>query len=444
MLTLTAQLPDEGGLRAAASALRGTGDTLAGQASVTRGVAEGIGPAVWNDDASGNVRSLLQELADELGAGGSAMHQSASALEALAGYVSGQRWRYEETGRQLEALARDPLGDVDPGKLAEATRLLEERNGIEWGVRAAMGQAGDVINQATALATRYHSSGGKSVWSRIGHFFADLGSGAWDGTYEMGKGLLGLAVTLAKLSPLRAEYDPIGYAHDLAHAERTFTTDAYAIAHNKKAFAENLLNLKELKSDPVHWAGELVPSIALAFASGGLGLGAKGADGIEAVDATAAATETSGRLSETALVNQEDFSLYRYEKIAGDSGTPGHTYKLHLNVSDQSNADYIRGLGRPTDGLWTSPEIADEAAKLVLPRVSGDIEQYLADPGGDPLKVEVSFNEPIGIALHSGDPTIRISDKAIFVIRPASSMPEGFSVETAYPVYDPSAPAYIP
>jgi hypothetical protein len=459
--TLTAELPDAGGLRAAAYTLHAAGDTLGSQATVTRSVADSIGPGVWQDNTSGRAKSILYELSAELGDGSSAMYQAADALDTLAGYVDGQAWRYEETGQLLEGLARDPLSIVSPHELAEAEQLIEERRSIEQNVSAAMGHASDLINQAAARATRYHGSGGHSFWSSIEqdavesfksvwHTDSDFLSGIWDGTYEMGKGIVETAWSLfvlsQKLSPERLLVDPTGYFHDYEHAVQTGLTTVDYIAHHKQQFAENLLNLHELQTDPAHWFGELVPTIVAIIATKGLsGLAAKGADGTVAVDETALTAESGGRLSAADLAKQSDFSLSRYERVMGDTGqTAGHTFEWHVNGSGLPDDTYIRTLGRSTDGIWTSPETADEAAKLVLSSSSDDIAQFLANPGSDPLAIKVTFDNPIGITIHQGDPIIRASDTAKFIIRPASSMPEGFIIQTAYPVYDSSYTAYVP
>jgi hypothetical protein len=459
--TLTAELPNAGGLRAAAYTLRSAGDTLGSQASVTRSVADAIGPGVWQDDAAGQARSILNELGTELADGSSALYQAAEALDVLAGYVDGQSLRYEETGRQLEQLALDPLGTIAHHELLEAEQLIEERRGIEQSVSSAMGHASDVINQAAARATRYHGSGGRSFWASVEHDVADyfktvwhadtdLLSGIWDGTYELGKGIVETAWSLfvlsAKLSPERLLVDPKGYVHDYEHAIQTGVTTADYLAHHKQQFVSNLLNLHELRTDPIHWFGELVPTIVAIIATKGVtGLGAKGADGTVAVDETATAAGSASRVSAADLTMQDDFSLSRYENVQGATGqTGGHTFEWHINTSGLPNESYIRTLGRTTDGIWSSPETADDAAKLVLSAYSDDITSYLANPGAAPLTLQATFEDPIGIALHQGDPIVRIADRAIFIIRPAPQMPERFIVQTAYPAYDPSYPAYIP
>ncbi len=366
--TLTAQLPDEGGLRTAAYGLRNAGDALAAQASVTRSVGDAIGPGVWHDDASGQAKALLAELADELGTGSSAMYRSADALDTLASYVGTQHGRYEETGRLLEQMALDPVGDIAHHELAEAESLIEERHSIEWNVGAAMGHAGEIISHAAAQATRYHGSGGKSVWSRIEHYTADFVSGAWDGTYAMGKGLFAFGVLAAKLSPERMMVDPAGYLHDAEHAAMTAWTTGDEIAHDKKQFVENLLDLKELKSDPVHWAGELAPTIALTLLSGGLGAASKGADGIEAADATATAaakaSEVTSSLPTQTIEHVTDGMIKDdgYGRPVGFHSAPGGIAptgrRIDQVISINSNGTYQARVSflRP-NGVWVTKSV---------------------------------------------------------------------------------------
>jgi len=447
MATMTAELPDAGGLYAAASGLRSAGDTLAARAVVTRGVAGVIGPGVWNDDTSGRARALLEELTAELDTGSSALYRSADALDGLASYVAGQRARYEETGQLLDGLARDPLGDIVHHDLAEADRLIDERRAIEWNVSAAMGHASEVIRQASAQATRYHGTAGRSIWSRAEHYVADTVSGFWDGTVQLVKGtaesIFAIAVLGAKLSPERFLVDPQGYQHDAEHAALTAWTTADQIAHHKAEFAENLLNLQELKSDPVHWFGELIPNIALLVVTkGAAGLAAKGADGLEAADATGAAAGTGARLSVMDLVSQKDFDISRYEDILGDTGkTGGHIIDRHINTVGQDNEYYIRDLinkqnGRPTEGVWTSYGTANETIRETLNVYSDDIERFVANPVEGILTLDArSLDGPIGLAMHVGDPVVYESYRVRLILRPSSLMPEGFIVQTAFPVY---------
>jgi hypothetical protein len=447
MATMTAELPNDSGLRAAAFGLRNAGDTLAAQASVTHGVADVIGPGVWKDDTSDRVKALLVELAGELRTGSSAMYRSADALDGLASYVGGQRGRYEETGRLLEGLARDPLGDIAHHELAEADRLIEERRAIEWNVSSAMGHASEVINQAAALATRYHGHEGKSLWSRIEHYTADFVSGLGDGTVKLvkavGEGVFSLAVLAAKLSPERFIVDPQGYLHDADHAARTAWTTGDQIAHHKKEFVENLLDLRELKSDPVHWFGELIPNIALVVATkGASGLISKGADGVEAADATATATEAGSGLSVRDLVNQDDFDIKRYEDVPGDTGkTGGHVIKQHINTTGQSNESFIRDLvdipnGRRVEGVWESYQTANDMIRATMASYSDKIENYLAAPMAEPLVLYArNLDSPIGLAMQVGESAARDSYVMKLIIRPSSQMPEGFIVQTAYPAY---------
>ena len=238
----------------------------------------------------------------KLSTGSSALHQAADALESLASYVASQQWRYEETAQQLEAFARDPLGDLSGHQLVEAEQLIEERRSIELNVTQAMGHASEVISAAAARASRYHGTGGRSLWSSLEHDVHDVSdfvSGIWDGTYDIGKGLAktvwSLGVLSLKLSPERLLLDPQGFTHDAEHAASTLASTVDYLAHHKKQFASNLLNLYELRKNPIHWA-ELVPTIVATVVSLGAGGAiAKGGEASEAIDAAAeAADATSG------------------------------------------------------------------------------------------------------------------------------------------------------
>ena len=380
--TLTAHLPDPGGLRAGAYNLRHAGDTLGAQASATRGVADAIGPGVWQDEASGRAKAILGQLDAELNTGSSAMHQAADVLESLAGYVSGQQWRYEETGRLLEGLARDPIGTIAHHELTEAEQLIEERRSIERGVSAAMGHASDVINQAASRATRYH--GGQSFWSSleqdavksaksVWHTDSEFVRGVWDGTYGMVKGtaqtIWSLTVLGAKLSPERMLVDPTGWKHDYEHALNTGWTTTDNIAHHKKQFIETLLNLKDLKNDPAHWFGELAPLIAsIVITKGAASFAAKGADSTEAIDAanaTASATkgtEITSSIPSKAIDHFTDGVINDSGKPTGFHSAPGGIppagRRIDAVVSVNSNGTYIANVSfQLSDGTWASKDV---------------------------------------------------------------------------------------
>lgn len=334
-VTLTAQLPDDGRLRAASYSLRSAGDTLASQASVTQGVVDALGPGVWQDSTSERAKAILNTLRAEFSTGSSAMYQAADALDSLAGYVASQQWRYAETGQLLEAFVRDPLGDLSVHQLAEAEQLIEERRSIEQNVTQAMGYASDVISGAAARASRYQGTGGRSVWSSIEHDVHDVSdfvTGIWDGTYDIGKGLVktlwSLEVLSVKLSPERLLLDPQGFMHDAQHATNTLLSTVDFLAHDKKQFVSNLLNLNELRTNPIHWAGELVPTIVLTLLSFGAGgMAAKGAEVSDTIDATTAATDTA----DTAASARSFFSPKAVEHITkGNVGDSKSWGGLHI------------------------------------------------------------------------------------------------------------------
>ena len=351
MVTLTAQLPDPSGLRGAASQLRDAAGLLSAQASVTRGVLDAVGPAVWTDLSSDRVRGLLSELAGELSSGYAALSQSADALDSLAGYVSGQQDRYEEAGRELEAMLRDPASDLSHGKLAEAERLVSERETIEWSVRAAMGQASDTIMAAVGLADRYHG-GGQSFWSRAEQYvgwtaeeLAPFVSGVWDGGVQVVKGIVGIAVTAAKLSPARLLIDPVGYYHDEEHAIKTIVSTVRAIVADPRQFGEDLLNLQELKKNPEHWLGELIPTVALTFAGLGAGAAGKAADLGEDVDAAAAADSAADAAGD----GIDEGLAARQAQAAPTVGKWAVGGKLAVDLKDMSEADRLTYLRQVLD-----------------------------------------------------------------------------------------------
>ena len=354
MVNLTAQLPDPSGLRGAASQLRDAAGQLSAQASVTHGVLAAVGPAVWTDSSSDRVRGLLSELAGELNSGYAALSQSADALDSLASYVSSHLDEYEEAGRELEEMLRDPASDLSHGKLTEAERLVSERETIEWSVRAAMGQASDTIMAAVGLADRYHG-GGQSFWSRAEQYLgwtaeelAPFVSGVWDGGVGVVKGVVGIAVTAAKLNPARLLVDPAGYYRDEEHAVKTIVSTVQAIVADPRQFGEDLLNLQELKKNPEHWLGELIPTVALTFAGLGAGAAGKAADLGEAADAATGAADTAAEAASAAR--------------AGRVVTAFTVSRELLEMDPEERSAYVGQVIRDTN--YAAPKITERPVKM--------------------------------------------------------------------------------
>jgi hypothetical protein len=135
--------------------------------------------------------------------------------------------------------------------------------------------------------------------------------------------------------------------------------------------------------------------------------------------------------------------------VRADTGTTGgHTIREHMNMTGQSHENYISNkisndiqalkvdpYGRRTEGIWDSPEIANNAVRETLSIYSGDIDAYLANPTKMPLILEAfSVDEPVGLAMHVGDVAPSLTGGWRLVIRPASGMPEGFIVQSAFPL----------
>lgn len=286
------RLPDDSQLRTAAWQMQHAADETAGLASTVQATADAIGPGVWVDASSSHAKTLLVSLAGELNRARSDLTQAGDALSTLASYVAGQRSRYEQLVAELDNLGR-PSGPGEP--IAALTRIADlnrELASIQSGVTAAMARAAGVLERSSGTAPRH--GGGHSVWSTIG----DVASGLWDGTYQMGKGLFKLGVEAAKLNPLRAELDPVGYLHDVEKAGEGGLKVARAFLDNPGGFAKSLggalINADELKKDPAHWVGMIVPTIASVFLDGE-GLAAKAGDLGESVDAAAGVSTAASR-----------------------------------------------------------------------------------------------------------------------------------------------------
>jgi hypothetical protein len=136
------------------------------------------------------------------------------------------------------------------------------------------------------------------------HFYDQVAKGLWHGT-------VGVVVVVAKgadtlenmLTPeiyaSRLFFaDPAGWRniphevleHDYLHPAGTAYTTVDWIAHNKVAFAKEVVDWKNLENNPGYWIGEMLPTALLTVATVGGGAAAKGADAADAVgDATKAA-----------------------------------------------------------------------------------------------------------------------------------------------------------
>lgn len=265
-------LPSDAGLRSGAAQLRAAAQALNDRAASMRTVAATIGPGVWHDSASGRATTFINALADELVTGSYSLEESATALDNLAQYVSGQRFRYGEVTSELATTHHGIAADASA--LVREMRLSEEQRSIEGSVTAAMAHAADSINSAAAAASRYQYSPGHSLWSRVTDFLSGVG----DGIYDTAKSLILLALEQAKLNPTRALIDPRGYLHDLEHLVQTDVATAEAIRHHPMALFQAFFQLGEMKRDPVHWTGGLISTMVLGTLSDGAGDAAKLAD----------------------------------------------------------------------------------------------------------------------------------------------------------------------
>jgi hypothetical protein len=265
------------------------------------------------------------------------------------------------------------LHDLSAHQLVEVEQLIEERRSIEQNVTQAMGYASDVVSAAAARASRYHGTGGQSVWSWLEHDVHDVSdfvTGIWDGGYDMAAGLIktlwSLGVLSFKLSGERLLLDPQGFAHDAEHAAATLTSTVDSLAHNKQQFVASLLNLDELRKNPIHWFGELVPTIVATLLSMGAGgaasAAAKGGEITDAIDSTADVASTGVTISARTADHITDGYFNSHDVPVGFHSAPDGIAPLgrRINsiVSINKNGTYRAEVSfQKYDGTWVPKEV---------------------------------------------------------------------------------------
>ncbi|WUH93317.1 EndoU domain-containing protein [Streptomyces sp. NBC_00433] len=253
--------------------------------TLVQDVASGIDNGVWSDGSSATAKRMLQEFSDELGVARQAFGEAADSLNAVASLVGAHRARHQEVVAQLRAAGHAPVHSVFDAAGSTA-HLAHEKQQIEREITAAMAHAAHTVRSATARATRHP----RSTWSRIGDFL----HGVWDGTYAMGKSLVELASLAARLNPERIAYDPVGYAQDMQKIVGAEARMVGALLRDPAGFGRTVLSsaldLDDLKKNPAHWAGALVPTVLGTVLTDGEGAVLKGVNATKGVEATAKMT----------------------------------------------------------------------------------------------------------------------------------------------------------
>jgi len=187
----------------------------------------------------------------------------------------------------------------------------------------------------------------------------------------MGEGLVktlwSLEVLSLKLSSERLLLDPQGFMHDAQHAANTLLTTIDYLAHDKKQFVSNLLNLNELRTNPIHWAGELVPSIVVTLLSFGAGgIVAKGGEVSDTIDATAQAADSASKgTTLSARVIDHITNGYFSDstgKPVGFHSAPGGVVpegrRIDEIISVNNNGTYRAEVSfQQSDGTWISKNV---------------------------------------------------------------------------------------
>ncbi len=287
---------------------------------------------------------------------------------------------------------------------------------------------------------------GEAAWNYargVGHVLR----GVWDGTWAMGEGLVSLAVFASKLDPERMLYDPAGYAKDQAAFQKGVDNFVTALKHDPggviRDIGKSVINYDDMRKDPAHWVGTLIPTIALAVLSDGAGVATKGGDiaaDAAKLSATAGSLDAASATRVSKLLN-DGFDISRYEgKMSLGAQQEGHILDRHVNLSDQPLEDYVRDLprlpNRPRDGVFVSRGVANDVVAGFLRSNDSAIEQWLSAKNPAPFVGVIKFDHPIGFAIQNGDPVGRYVVAAKVVLRQSDELPEGFVVQTAYPDYN--------
>ena len=304
-----------------------------------------------------------------------------------------------------------------------------------------------------------------------------------DGLWEMGEGLVGLAIFNYNWTfglPSRLIFDRDGVVRDLEGFGKgvmkfgeTFSRDP---GGTLREVGKNIIDYDDMVKDPAHWLGHLVPTIAGFFVGAGeASAGVKAAESvgkagqaivevsrIEAIgksigvgnEAILAARAAKGELlSIDRLTADPHFDIGRWANRAyigmERDSQRGHMDLLHNNGTTLSNDEYlttqrqIQDLAanpkRPYDNIFNSRSIANESTSVILQAHHTDIETWLKTTGDNPrLVIEGSFDQDIGIGIKRwshGIDDILPTNQVRLVLRKTNEMPEGFIVQTGYPVY---------
>jgi hypothetical protein len=230
----------------------------------------------------------LEQLVVRLNAADQAFGEAGDAVLRYAG-VHAETWEQAATALRLwqsaagaSAAAHGVVGAVAaPGAPLDPEGTLARASSMVAQAREALAVAGRVL--AHAMEEAQHGAPTEpGLFAKLRSFLTGVG----EGVGELVSAPVALVALAVRLDPLRAIYDPSGYA---ATQEAFYGGIVNIAAHHKMETLEKLIDLDTWREDPARALGKLVPDLAM------LGIGAV-AGGSERA---AAAGERLGSVAET-------------------------------------------------------------------------------------------------------------------------------------------------
>lgn len=234
----------------------------------------------------------------------------------------------------MEGLWIAPVSPLRRRARAQAERAVADATA------AGRDVAAQVERYAPAPVAKPH----RGFWSKVGHSTADFGDGAWDSVKDptvMAAGLVGLHGDVSD------NWSQLGKG--LAHG-----------ATHPLDFGKAMLDWEDLSQGHyAHWAGGLAPSVAGAFATGGLAAGTKSATALTKFGCSGKAlTELNDAGKAAALARGEKFVPGRVGKMVDakkltDTGRIDYTDKVpgELDNFKDTPTDTLETLDEPLYGV---------------------------------------------------------------------------------------------
>lgn len=286
-------LPDAIGLRTAARFMQDAGDVFHGYST---GIDDAAMVKGWTASAADAFRRGAGRLADDVQVGQDACYEAAQALKNLAAVVeSVQQEHATLVARRRELTKGGVTHEVK--HLLEVSHVDASISSIEHRVASEAQWASQYIDQLTKKAKLSREEARRNgFWPQLGEAFV----GSAKKAYHFGTGMVegaatavaGVALLAWKVNPMRLEFDPLGYARDVAGLAKGEAQLGEDLWKHPGSTLYKIFDIGDLKHDPGRWVGGQLPFVALGIVSGGAGLaGRGGAAGASALDGFGEVTE---------------------------------------------------------------------------------------------------------------------------------------------------------